>query len=208
MCRESNCERQFARLAPRKWNFSATWPPYILRRADDLGCFLCLSRGTKEAICGGRNFSRYARYLSSTCHLAASPGFERFNSLLAFSGLPSNLESRRLTPSNVGIAVAPIRPAPYIEILSRTGLSCFTCKVRRAERERGKLLHPVRGQMQGWAGCGWQICNPEWDLSAPDVTTPLIPSEKHYESPLPPTTRRKRGAVDDVVVVVVVVDDE
>jgi hypothetical protein len=62
--------------------------------------------------------------------------------------------------------------------------------------------------MQGWAGCGWQICNPEWDLSAPDVTTPLIPSEKHYESPLPPTTRRKRGAVDDVVVVVVVVDDE
>ncbi|KYN41709.1 hypothetical protein ALC56_03852, partial [Trachymyrmex septentrionalis] len=82
---------------------------------------------------------------------------------------------------------------------------CFTCKVQRARRERSKLLRSIRGQAQGRAGCGWQICNPEWDLSAPDVTTPLIPSEKHHDSPLLPTTRRKQDAAAVVVVLLVVV---
>lgn len=75
-------------------------------------------------------------------------------------------------------------------------VSRFTCKVRRTKREQGKLLRPIRGQDQGRLGCGWQICKPEWDLSAPDVTTPPIPSESSTSRLYVPPTMRKWNVGD------------
>lgn len=46
-----------------------------------------------------------------------------------------------------------------------------------AARARQTFASDPRSGSGAASGCGWQICKPEWDLSAPDVTTPPIPSE-------------------------------
>lgn len=92
-----------------------------------------------------------------------------------------------------GNSLAGIWPAAtYRNSLGRE-VCRFTCKVRR---ERGKLLRPIRGQAEGRPGCGWQICKPEWDLSAPDVTTPPIPSESGTSRLYVPPTMRKWNVGD------------
>lgn len=65
-----------------------------------------------------------------------------------------------------------------------------------AARARQTFASDPRSGSGAASGCGWQICKPEWDLSAPDVTTPPIPSESSTSRLYVPPTMRKWNVGD------------
>lgn len=91
-----------------------------------------------------------------------------------------------------GNSLAPIWPAATY----RNWTQSLSFHLQGAARARQTFASDPRSGSGAASGCGWQICKPEWDLSAPDVTTPPIPSESSTSRLYVPPTMRKWNVGD------------